>query len=67
MDIRNTTLHELAAALDAGKISSAELCRSCLENVDKADGEVGAFIEINRENLLNAAALPMHGGPKEKL
>ena len=51
-----TTLHELAAQLASKEISSAELCRACLAEVDQRDGEIGAFLEINRDNVLKSAA-----------
>ncbi|MBR7107132.1 MAG: Asp-tRNA(Asn)/Glu-tRNA(Gln) amidotransferase subunit GatA [Lentisphaeria bacterium] len=55
MNISTSTLHELAAELKAGKLSSVELCRSCLDAVEQKDGEIGAFLEINRENVLASA------------
>ena len=56
MDIKNTTLHELSAALNAKEISSVELCKSYLAEVEQRDGEIGAFLEINQENVLKSAA-----------
>ena len=57
MNINNTTLHELAAALNAKEISSVELCNSCLAEVDKRDGEIGAFLDIDREKVLASAKI----------
>ena len=51
-----TTLHELAAQLASKEISSVELCRACLAEVDQRDNEIGAFLEINRDNVLKSAA-----------
>ena len=56
MDIKNTTLHELSSALTAKEISSVELCRSYLAEIDQRDGEIGAFIDIDREKMLASAA-----------
>ena len=43
MDIKNTTLHELSAALNAKEVSSVELCKSYLAEIDQRDAEIGAF------------------------
>ena len=56
MDIKNTTLHELAAALNAKEISSVELSNAYLAEIDQRDGEIGAFIDIDREKMLSSAA-----------
>lgn len=54
--MKNTTLHQLAADLEAKKISSVELCKACIAEVEQRDGEIGAFLEINRENVLKSAS-----------
>ena len=56
MDIKNTTLHELAASLNAKELSSVELCSAYLAEIDQRDGEIGAFIDIDREKMLASAA-----------
>ncbi|MBQ9087509.1 MAG: Asp-tRNA(Asn)/Glu-tRNA(Gln) amidotransferase subunit GatA [Lentisphaeria bacterium] len=55
MNISTATLHELAAELKAGNLSSVELCQSCLDAVAQRDGEIGAFLEINQDNVLASA------------
>ena len=55
MDIRKATLHALAEDLKNGRFSSEELCREYLKQIDARDAEIGAFLEIDRENMLNAA------------
>jgi len=55
MDLKKMTIHALSEKLKAGEFSSVELCREYLKNIDARDGEVGAFLEIDRENMLCAA------------
>ena len=55
MDIRKVTLHSLADALKNKEFSAIELCQEYLKQIDARDGEIGAFLEIDRENMLNAA------------
>ncbi|MBR2345039.1 MAG: Asp-tRNA(Asn)/Glu-tRNA(Gln) amidotransferase subunit GatA [Lentisphaeria bacterium] len=55
MDIRKAALHNLAEALKNKEFSSEELCREYLKQIDTRDHEIGAFLEIDRENMLNAA------------
>ena len=55
MDIRKATLHSLADALKNKEFSAIELCQEYLKQIDARDGEIGAFLEIDRENMLNAA------------
>lgn len=56
MELKNATVHGLSDALRAGKFSSVELCKEYLDAIDARDGEIGAFLEIDREHLLSAAA-----------
>ena len=55
MDLKNATIHALSNELANGRISSVELCREYLKNIDARDGEIGAFLDIDREHLLAAA------------
>ena len=55
MNLKKMTIHALSEKLKAGEFSSVELCREYLKNIDARDGEVGAFLEIDRENMLCAA------------
>ena len=56
MDLKKATIHSLSEGLNAGKFSSAELCNEYLKAIDANDGEIGAFIDIDREHMLEAAA-----------
>jgi aspartyl-tRNA(Asn)/glutamyl-tRNA(Gln) amidotransferase subunit A len=51
------TLAELSAALHTGAISSTELTRSALERAHAANGALNAFVTIDDEGALAAAAL----------
>ncbi|MBE6375740.1 MAG: Asp-tRNA(Asn)/Glu-tRNA(Gln) amidotransferase subunit GatA [Lentisphaerae bacterium] len=55
MDLKKNTIHALSENLNAKEISSLELCQAYLQNIDARDGEINAFLEIDRENMLNAA------------
>ena len=55
MDLKKSTIHTLSENLKNGTVSSLELCQEYLKNIDARDGEIGAFLEIDRENMLNAA------------
>ena len=55
MDLKKNTIHALSESLNAKEISSLELCQAYLQNIDARDGEINAFLEIDRENMLNAA------------
>ena len=55
MDIKHATLHALSQELNSGAVSSLELCQEYLKNIDAKDGEIGAFLEIDREHMLQAA------------
>lgn len=47
---------ELRQALDAHKISAVELARLFLDRIDAHDGAINAFITVDREGALRAAA-----------
>ncbi len=50
------TVAGLAQELTAGTLSSVELVRECLTRIDARDGEIRAFLEIDREKILADAA-----------
>ena len=50
------SLDKLAAGLAAGEFSSAELAQECLNRVAARDGRVRAFLEIDADRVLAAAA-----------
>ncbi|MDD3153811.1 MAG: Asp-tRNA(Asn)/Glu-tRNA(Gln) amidotransferase subunit GatA [Victivallaceae bacterium] len=49
-------LSRLSEGLCSGAFSSVELVRDCLAAADRLDGGIRSFIEIDRENVLQAAA-----------
>lgn len=54
--MENATIVGLSELLERGEISATELNKFYLDEVDKKDGEVRAFLEIDRERVLKAAA-----------
>lgn len=46
---------ELLRLLDARELSAVELTRSCLDDIERHDDRVGAFIEVTAETALRAA------------
>ncbi|MBB5347490.1 Asp-tRNA(Asn)/Glu-tRNA(Gln) amidotransferase subunit GatA [Desulfoprunum benzoelyticum] len=55
MNLYELTVAEAMSSLAAGDITSEALTRSCLDRIDKVDGEVGAFITLDREGALEQA------------
>ena len=55
MNTRKATLHDLAAGLEKKEFSSRELCQEYLKRIDARDGEIGAFLALDREHMLDAA------------
>lgn len=53
--MNDNTLCAAAAKLENGEISSVELCKEYLKTIDAHDDKIGAFVELNRENVFNAA------------
>ena len=52
----NATLLELAAGLEAKKISSVELTRQFLQRIARLNGELNAFITVDDSRALEAAS-----------
>ena len=55
MDLKKSTLHSLAGKLANREFSAVELCSEYLKKIDARDGEIGAFLEIDREKMFSAA------------
>ena len=53
--MHDTTLSELAVALEAGEYSSRELTEHLLARIDRLDGELNSFITVTSEAALEAA------------
>jgi amidase len=47
---------ELAGLVHSGEVSATELVRASLERISERDGAVGAFVEVDAEGALAAAA-----------
>ncbi|MBX9787895.1 MAG: aspartyl/glutamyl-tRNA amidotransferase subunit A [Pirellulales bacterium] len=55
MTLLEKTATELLADLAAGRLSSAELVRACLEQIERHDGAVHAFLRVDSERALAQA------------
>jgi len=49
------SLFDLSEDLKEGEISSVELCSKYLNNIEKADGDINAFLCIDKERILRNA------------
>lgn len=54
-DLLKTPAFELGRALHAGKITSEAICTAFMDQVERVDGEVQAFLGLDREEVLTAA------------
>ena len=45
----------LASAMQAGEVSSAEITKACLDRIDAVDGEVHAFLYVDKDAALASA------------
>ncbi|HVC30967.1 MAG TPA: Asp-tRNA(Asn)/Glu-tRNA(Gln) amidotransferase subunit GatA [Steroidobacteraceae bacterium] len=54
--IHSNSLTQLAAGLRAGKFSSVELVRACLQRIEASQPRLNAFISVMAEQALEAAA-----------
>jgi aspartyl-tRNA(Asn)/glutamyl-tRNA(Gln) amidotransferase subunit A len=55
-ELHHKTVAELAAALQAGQVSSVELTRAFLQRIEQHQGELNAFISVTAEAALAQAA-----------
>ena len=55
MELKGISLDHLAAMLGSRQISSRELCSEYIANVERKDGEIGAFISLDKEKVLALA------------
>jgi len=54
-DLVRQSAATLAAAMQAGDVTSVEVTEACLDRIDAVDGEVHAFLHVDREAALVAA------------
>lgn len=47
---------ELVAAMEAGRLSSVEITRACLDRIEAVDDQVHAFLTVDAERALDQAA-----------
>ncbi len=55
MNLHHLSLYEAAEAIRQKKISSAELTKSLLSRIEKIEPSIGAFLEVNAEDILQQA------------
>ncbi|MGY8824990.1 MAG: Asp-tRNA(Asn)/Glu-tRNA(Gln) amidotransferase subunit GatA [Candidatus Latescibacterota bacterium] len=68
MALNEKTAHELAAHLQAGETTSREITQETLEHIEAVDGEINAFISVDREGALaQADAIDIRRQAGEKL
>lgn len=68
MTLLEKTATELLAELSAKRLSSAELVRACLEQIERHDGAVHAFLRVDGDRALKqAAAIDARRSRGEKL
>src|SRR3954468_10139537 len=51
-DLLFRPVHELAALVRDGEVTSRELVESSLERIEALDGEIGAFLDVYAEDAL---------------
>lgn len=56
MDILNMTALELSAAIKEKRITVVEAVQAVLNSIDKTDGDINAYITVNRDDALKKAA-----------
>jgi aspartyl-tRNA(Asn)/glutamyl-tRNA(Gln) amidotransferase subunit A len=54
-DLAFAPVHQLAADLGAGKLSSRKLTEACLARIEKHDGKLHAFVAVYADEALRAA------------
>jgi len=64
------TIHQLLQAYRQKSVSPVEICRAAMDRIDQYDSQIGAFLRVDREGALKAAAeaetkldLPLAGVP----
>ncbi len=55
-EITSMTVRELSAALSAGELSSVDITKSYLDEIEKNDEKINGYITVTAENALSSAA-----------
>ncbi|MDI6601680.1 MAG: Asp-tRNA(Asn)/Glu-tRNA(Gln) amidotransferase subunit GatA [Thermoanaerobacteraceae bacterium] len=55
MELYEYSVYELISILEKGETNSVEVTESIIENIDKRDGDIGAFLYVDKEGALKAA------------
>lgn len=55
MNLYELTITEALQKMEKGEFSSVELTKSCLERIENVDGELSAFITVDKEGALEQA------------
>lgn len=56
MELIELTIKEAAEMLEQGRLSAVELTRDVLEAIDEKDGDIGAYLYVNKDKALEAAS-----------
>jgi len=54
-ELYQMTIHETLAAMGRGDCSSEDVTRSYIERIDQLDGQIGAFLQLDRDQALGDA------------
>ncbi|MFH1919021.1 MAG: amidase, partial [Planctomycetota bacterium] len=56
MSLFDLTATELLAELGSGKVTSVEVTQAFLDRIERHDGKIGAFLQVDAEGALEGAA-----------
>ncbi len=69
-DVLGATIHDLLRAYRQKSVTPVDICRAEMDRIDRYDSRIGAFLRLDREGALKAAAaaqanldLPLAGVP----
>src|ERR1043165_4189627 len=55
MDVHNLTIEGARSAVQARKTTAMELAEACYAQIQKEDGQIGAFLTLSKERALEQA------------
>lgn len=56
MELYELTIHGAVALLESGEISSSELVKAMLDRIEAFDGQLGAYITVDKDGAVKGAA-----------